>query len=198
MQHYCQKQYSPFLKCSTKATTTYNEEHLCQFHYLSIKYSEDCAICLCSIKDKPARIILSCGHIFHQDCLGKCKDCICPMCRKQLSPQESKLVFGPTIVSSIAEDIYSLPYQRVNDTIDSVNCITHIADKSGWHSKHVKKVLIELKRAYDVSESLNDCMNGLESAQNLDETFQEANNKHSLLSDIIQNICEMINDIIVE
>lgn len=46
----------------------------------SIVYNNVCSICLSDVNND--NIILSCGHIFHYNCLNKIYDKSCPNCRK--------------------------------------------------------------------------------------------------------------------
>lgn len=69
---------------------------------------EDCPICLEEMNNPDENITLSCNHKFHKNCMSNtCKvskkmgECLCPLCRKQLSSEEMKtLGFEPTKVSS--------------------------------------------------------------------------------------------------
>ena len=46
--------------------------------------TDDCAICLDSIKNSKLVSTLRCGHVFHHNCIKKV-DSHCPMCRKSYS-----------------------------------------------------------------------------------------------------------------
>ena len=50
----------------------------------SCNLSEDCAICMESLSSSRCKKIVSCGHIFHDDCLKKAlrSSSSCPICRK--------------------------------------------------------------------------------------------------------------------
>jgi len=83
---------------------------------------EDCPICLEEMNNPDKNITLSCNHKFHKKCMSDtCRStasknkCLCPLCRKQLSPEEMKtLGFEPiateTMSNTIFNNLNELPY----------------------------------------------------------------------------------------
>lgn len=55
----------------------------------AVLHADCCVICFCEYETGQPCITLSCGHLFHQDCiLAWLKvDAVCPMCKTHLLPQ---------------------------------------------------------------------------------------------------------------
>ncbi|AES89593.2 zinc finger, C3HC4 type (RING finger) protein [Medicago truncatula] len=51
----------------------------------------DCAVCLCTMKEREEIRVLKCEHVFHKDCLDtwysfKYNNTTCPLCRVSVGP----------------------------------------------------------------------------------------------------------------
>ncbi|KEH17501.1 putative transcription factor C2H2 family [Medicago truncatula] len=64
-----------------------SDHHLSVCQYVSQSQKEvDCAVCLCTMKEKEEIRVLRCEHVFHKDCFDtwiryKYNNTTCPLCR---------------------------------------------------------------------------------------------------------------------
>lgn len=126
--HQCDVQYSPFLKCGETGCFPYNGKHVCIFHLYQYKCNEECSICLDSMSNDDRNIfILSCGHMFHKDCLSKMKMPCCPLCRKQFTPTEANTVFHQTVIEPLTSRLYELPVGSIKYCLQAFDMVLYLA-----------------------------------------------------------------------
>lgn len=132
----CDVQYSPLLKCGETACFTYNGKHTCLYHMYQCRRSDDCSICLEDMcTDNQSLFILSCGHMFHTDCLSKALSPCCPLCRKQFTPTEASHVFYNKVIGPLSNRLYELPIESVKYCLlafDIVLCIAKHCQDGAW------------------------------------------------------------------
>jgi hypothetical protein len=125
MSQECQVFYSPVLKCSHAC---FGNNKYCLRHLYDIRRTEDCSICLSELDVADAdTILLQCGHLFHYKCIGNCKKPLCPLCRKQLTAEESVLVFNDTVIKPLMLRIYGLPAKSVEYVLNGTEMLLSIA-----------------------------------------------------------------------
>jgi hypothetical protein len=125
MSQECVVLYSPFLKCSE---ARFGDNKYCLRHLYDVRRREDCSICLSELDGIEAEtFMLQCGHLFHTKCIGKCKKPLCPLCRQQLKPEESVLLFNETVIQPLMIKIYRLPAKSVEYVLTGVGMLTTIA-----------------------------------------------------------------------
>lgn len=122
MEPDCELSYSPLVKCGGKAYGKHDGKHLCLHHLVSVKQREDCVICFSSMSSEHS-ILLTCGHMFHVECLSCCRLSECPLCRRQLVPEEAIATVGKKYIDSIAVKLYSLPKQSIKTAILCINIV---------------------------------------------------------------------------
>lgn len=145
-------QAQPKCFCENSACATYNGMSLCHFHYMSTRCSEECAICLNSLGKNGCGgpLMLTCGHMFHLECLEKYKVGRCPLCRKNYNPSECRVIFGTTIVNPLVEEVYALPAHRVDSALDCMRRSLRLCARGDWFTGHLLRFLEYLEGAYDV------------------------------------------------
>jgi hypothetical protein len=124
----CDVMYSPFLKCGEPSFSSNTGKNLCIHHLYNIRKSDDCAICLGEMCANARDVfLLSCGHMFHVDCLSDCKKPMCPMCRKQFTPEEATLLYYPKIIQPLAIKLFSLPTQSIEYVLLTFEIVLDVA-----------------------------------------------------------------------
>lgn len=125
----CDVMYSPFLKCEEPAFGNGSGgKKLCIFHLYHARKADDCTICLdnmCGERDN--LYMLSCGHMFHTECLAHCRKPQCPVCRSPLLPEEAACVFQPTVLHPIALKLYSLPEKSIQYVLATFEIVLTVA-----------------------------------------------------------------------
>lgn len=124
----CEVMYSPFLKCGEPSFSSSTGKNLCLYHLYQIRKTDDCAICLgemCGSDDNV--FMLSCGHMFHTDCISDCKKPECPMCRKQFMAEEATLLYYPKILKPLALRLFSLPIQSIEYVLATFEIVLAVA-----------------------------------------------------------------------
>ncbi|CAK9170788.1 unnamed protein product [Ilex paraguariensis] len=99
------------------------------------KYGLECAICLCEFEDDNfLRLLTSCCHVFHQECIDLWLDShkTCPVCRMRLdtSPEKSPI--------SIANRLNPMQYINENESLEgtfSINVRDDNEDERGGSGK---------------------------------------------------------------
>lgn len=134
--HQCDVQYSPFLKCGEEACFHCNGKHVCIYHMYQKNRNDECSICLNSMNtDGKDLFILSCGHMFHVDCLSKAVQPLCPLCRKQFTPIEANYVFYQTVIEPLTSRLYEMPVESIKyclQAFDLVLCIAKQCHDGAW------------------------------------------------------------------
>lgn len=117
--------YSPFLKCGGTAYGKHDGRLYCLHHLLMVKQNEECAICLCDMRNDN-KILLSCGHMFHVNCLSECREPECPLCRRQLAPAEALGTMGRKHMEQIGNELYSLPKENVKIALSAIQVVLKV------------------------------------------------------------------------
>ena len=141
--------------CTRQAFTVYESQPLCRNHLFDVKSREDCPICYSPMFQGSRRIMLSCGHFFHTDCIGLCKDPVCPLCREKMLPKEATDIFTPTIFKPVIEDVYSLSPDRITSLIDTFASIISISRKGDWQCREMTEIVTQFERACNIAEQLD-------------------------------------------
>lgn len=176
--------------CCNPVFTVYEGRPLCRYHYLRRKASEDCPICLNPMLEGGRRVMLNCNHFFHIDCLGKCKEPLCPLCRKQMTGKEAAKIFTPTKFTPIIEEIYTLPVETIDNVVDSMTTVVSIAKKSDWHANHVAEILSYLQRTCALAENIS------RRETSTEEPLNDENDRYFALDNIISEMINMMHDMI--
>jgi len=98
-------------QCPNYVKHIYNNMEVCNVHLNTLKANEECTICLLPMSNPLERIKLSCGHYFHDECLGKCVKTECPVCRCELESGERRRVFLPVIAQQL-EPVFKMSGSR--------------------------------------------------------------------------------------
>lgn len=125
MANICETYYSPHLKCAGIACGSNNGKHLCLGHLISSKKQEDCSICYNELTDGNV-VLLTCGHMFHLDCMSTCRTPQCPLCRKQLEPAEAVATVGKKYIDKLATQLYALPVDKIKTAIACIKIVLKI------------------------------------------------------------------------
>lgn len=125
MENICETYYSPFLKCGGFACGSNNGKRLCIAHLISSKKQEECSICLDELTDGNV-ILLTCGHMFHSECMSSCRTPQCPLCRKQLEPAETVATVGKKYMDKLAAQLYALPVDKIKTAISCIKIVVQI------------------------------------------------------------------------
>jgi hypothetical protein len=124
----CDVMYSPFLKCGAPSFSSNTGKNLCIYHLYNMRKSDDCAICLGEMCENDKDLfLLSCGHMFHVDCLSNCKKPECPICRKQFLPEEATSLYYPKIIQPLAIKLFSLPAQSIEYVLSTFEIVLTVA-----------------------------------------------------------------------
>jgi hypothetical protein len=125
MDNTCELHYSPFVKCGCDVSGSHNGKHLCLRHMISAKKLEECSICFNQLTDGDV-ILLTCGHMFHCECMSCCRTPQCPLCRKRLEPAEAVATVGKNYIDNMAIQLYSLPVDRIKIAKECIKMIIEI------------------------------------------------------------------------
>lgn len=110
-------------RCSFAAVEYYDHQPCCQKHYKYLKSKEDCSICYypMDLQQKTSKdqvIKLTCGHIFHTECLSQCSKSECPMCRSPFDPELAYKIFNSTIVQPLMAPLFSMNNENRKSAIE--------------------------------------------------------------------------------
>ncbi len=141
MQNICETHYSPFIRCGGVACGSHNGNKLCLGHLICAKQQEECSICFNKLTERSA-ILLTCGHMFHCDCMSSCRTPQCPLCRKQLEPAEAVATVGKMYVDKLATELYSLPVDKIKTAIECIKIIMKICAFAPKQMYELLKILI--------------------------------------------------------
>lgn len=125
MVNICETYYSPFVRCGGKVCGKHNGKQLCLWHLISANQHEECSICFDKLTDGNV-ILLTCGHMFHFECMCCCMTPQCPLCRKQLEPAEAITTVGKKYIDKLATQLYSLPVEKLTTAIASIKIVIQI------------------------------------------------------------------------
>ena len=105
---------------------------MCIFHLYSSRCEDDCSICLAGMNTCQEDVfMLSCGHMFHNDCIAKCKKPLCPICRKQLLAPEAAYLFSHTVIEPLVIKLYGLSAKSVEWCIAIFDMVLDISAARG-------------------------------------------------------------------
>jgi len=122
----CEVVYSPLLKC---AQARFGSTNKCLMHLYDSRKEDDCSICLAAMNGYSQDVyMLSCGHMFHLDCLGKCKKPLCPICRQQMNAYEAMYVFSHSVIDKLMVRIYSMSAKSIEYAMEIIDAIIDIAE----------------------------------------------------------------------
>lgn len=106
-----------------------NQLVLCGTHR-NVQHSvEDCPICFLVLRDSK-RLKLSCGHVFHINCLSKCVKRECPLCRTRISPADCCVVYKDTIIDPLTRMIFNLSEESQQRIVTGITHLTHLTKKN--------------------------------------------------------------------
>jgi hypothetical protein len=74
-----------------------------------------------SLQKKTAKeqvVKLTCGHMFHTDCLSQCSKSECPLCRAPFDPELASKIFNSTIVQPLMKTLFSMKTENVKSAIE--------------------------------------------------------------------------------
>jgi hypothetical protein len=181
----CTLQYSPFIKCCNALHTVYDGKGLCRYHFYMIKENEVCPICLTTMNDNNVKVMLSCRHYFHKDCLSKCCDSRCPMCRKQMTAREGRRIFLPTVWTPMIENVYMLPHPSVVLTIDTIQKVIRVCEQGEWFTEQINDFCDYFVKACDVA---SDVHNETRLSRNIQE-------HHNVLDALFSSMVDIMYDV---
>lgn len=141
MENTCEIYYSPFVRCGSGVCGSHNGMKLCLRHLITSHRQEDCSICLSELTDGDV-ILLTCGHMFHYDCMSSCRAPECPLCRKQLEPSEAIKTVGKITLDKIATQLYLLPVNKIKTAVACINIVLRICAFAPKEMYDVLKLLI--------------------------------------------------------
>lgn len=176
--------------CCNPVFTVYEGRPLCRFHYLRMKAHEDCPICLTPMHDGGRRVMLSCCHFYHYDCLGQCREPLCPICRQQMTPQDAAAVFTTPIFRPIIEEIYTLPPSRIDMVVETIRTAISIARRGDWQVSHANDLLHYMGQASNVAESMIESR-GMHTPPNSPEDDID---RFAIINSIMSNMVELMYD----
>lgn len=113
--------------CPNYMKHTYNGKDVCNVHLNTLKANGECIICLTPMDTPVLRIKLACGHYFHTDCLGQCVKMECPLCRREMLPEEKKRVFTPTRIIPLFETVFNMGTSRQTIIFDMVRELIEVS-----------------------------------------------------------------------
>ena len=97
-------------RCSFAASEYYDHQPCCKKHYQYLKSKEDCSICfhpMSMSKKTGLTTKLTCGHIFHTECLSKCTKHECPLCRTPFDAALACKIYDTTITQPLMKALFS-------------------------------------------------------------------------------------------
>jgi hypothetical protein len=100
-------------KCCFKTNEKYCTIHKNRY---KLEIPEECSICYEKINIEN-EIPLSCGHIFHKECLIKCKVNNCPICRVNMDKSDIKYIFGK-LNTNFSNQLFPIEYNVINNFED--------------------------------------------------------------------------------
>lgn len=113
-------------RCSFTASEYYDHQPCCKKHYQYLKSKEDCTICFYPMslsKKSGLTTKLTCGHIFHTDCLSKCTKHECPLCRTQFDPELACKIYDTTIVQPLMKALFSMSSGGGGSQFSAIECL---------------------------------------------------------------------------
>lgn len=115
-------------RCSFAAVEYYDHQPCCKKHYQYLKSKEDCSICFCpmALQQKTAKekiTKLTCGHIFHTDCLSQCRQAKCPLCRQPFAPELASNIYNSTIIQPLAKTLFSMSTENHSSAIECLKIV---------------------------------------------------------------------------
>ena len=111
------------VKCSRKA----KYEDVCGTHKNTRNLLHDCPICFYELKANKI-IKLSCGHLFHIDCLAKCKNKQCPLCRQFFGLSDCMHIYKDTIITPMMTEIFSESSREQEQLLNTIESVININD----------------------------------------------------------------------
>ncbi len=141
----CQYKVRRGEKCAFKGQHQYNSQYLCGTHLRVVKSKEDCSVCMTPMSDPTERIKLRCGHYFHVDCLSYCPKAECPLCRKQLEPDEACIVYHSSLIKPLFTDIFKLPIDCQAHVLACARLIVNFAQRGAWLVDMLYHVLLRIQ-----------------------------------------------------
>jgi hypothetical protein len=109
----------------------YDGEELCNVHLTYVKAREPCSICLEPMTDRDSRCKLGCGHFFHSECIGKCVDPECPLCRQQISASQASKLFYSSKIEPLSQRLFSLSSKQISAVLSSLEKVVAVAERPG-------------------------------------------------------------------
>jgi hypothetical protein len=122
-QEKCSFKTSAGFPCPNYSKHFYDGQNVCNVHLNYIKANDDCPICISPMDNVYLRIKLSCGHYFHNSCLGKCIDITCPICRHEMTSYERAKIFIPEKVIPAYNKVFNMSSNKQAFIIDFMNTL---------------------------------------------------------------------------
>jgi hypothetical protein len=188
-ENQCSIEYSPFIKCGNALHTVYDGKGVCKYHFYNIKVNDDCPICLMTMDDCRVKLMLSCRHYFHQECLSMCHDSRCPLCRKQMTPREGRRIFLPTVWRPIIENVYKLPITSVVSSIDTIKKVVRVCEQGEWFAEQINDFCNYFVKACDVSDEIRDIQRNNDG---IEHTYEE---HHTVIDDLVSNMVDIMTGV---
>jgi hypothetical protein len=109
---------------------------VCGTHHNKMKRQEDCAVCLDTLSSN-SHVKLSCGHMFHINCLLGCTKRECPLCRAKISPEDCCKIFYKTITKPLVKDIFSQTDEHQSRLFNGISLLLATHNKSEWLCRNI-------------------------------------------------------------
>lgn len=124
-------------KCPNYSKHKYDGQELCNVHLGYVKAREPCSICLEPMSCSSERCKLGCGHYFHTECLSKCHDPECPLCRQQIAPKQACKIFYSSKIEPLMTRLYSLEPKQIAQVLGCMEKVVSVAERPGRESWEV-------------------------------------------------------------
>lgn len=145
-QQTCDVYYNPFLKCGNQACFRHNNHDICLYHLYLFKKNDDCCICLEDMTGDKELIVLSCGHMFHLECLSNTLNPSCPLCRTQMNKKEASIVFHSSIIEPFRNELFSLPLGSLKYVLLMIDMIIYIGKRGEYIASEMCRKMTRLFR----------------------------------------------------
>ena len=167
-------------RCSFAAVEYYDHQPCCKKHYNYLKSKEDCSICFnpMSLQQKTTKeqvVKLTCGHIFHTNCLSQCSKSECPLCRAPFDPELASKIFNSTIVQPLMKSLFSMNHDNRKSAIECFKIVLSRGD--------TQQSTTEGNRKFSKSKKTRKMLQR--------QSKEDNENGHSMM--VIDRTCDFIN-----